>query len=60
MELFLWVAVVSGNITTVVFLEGLLTLNDVYEKVQIFEITESRKGREKVGDPFSLESFSLV
>ena len=51
---------VSGNITTVVFLEGLLTLNDVYEKVQIFEITESRKGREKVGDPFSLESFSLV
>ena len=51
---------VSGNITTVVFLEGLLTLNDVYEKVQIFEITESRKGRGKVGDPFSLESFSLV
>ena len=29
---------VSGNGATVVFLEGLLTLNNVYEKVKIFEI----------------------
>ena len=29
---------VSGNGTTVVFLEGLLTLNNVHEKVKIFEI----------------------
>ena len=34
---------VSGNGTTVVFLEGLLTLSNVHEKVKILEITESRK-----------------
>ena len=51
---------VSGNITTVVFLEGPLTLSDVYEKVKIFEITESRKRRGKVGDPFSLERLSFA
>ena len=34
---------VSGNGTTVVFLEGLLTLSNVHEKVKILEIIESRK-----------------
>ena len=29
---------VNENGTTVVFLEGLLTLNNVYQKVKIFEI----------------------
>ena len=37
---------VSGNGTTEVFLEGLLTLSNVYKKVKIFEIIESRNLRE--------------
>ena len=57
MESFLWVAVVCGDSTTVVFVEGILTLSNVYEKVKIFEIIESRKPRENVDDPFGLERF---
>ena len=48
---------VSGNGTTVVFLEGLLTLNNVYQKVKTFEIIESRKLRGNVHDPFGLKRF---
>ena len=43
MESFLWVVAVSGNGTTVVFLEGLLTLSNLYEKVKIFQIIENLK-----------------
>ena len=57
MESFLWVAVVSGNGTTVVFLEGFLTLNKVYDKVKIFEKMESSKPRGKLDDPFGLKRF---
>ena len=52
MESFLCVAVVSGNDTTVVFLEDLLTLSNVYWKVKICEINESRKTRGNVDDLF--------
>ena len=45
MESFLRVAMVSGNGNTIVFLNGLLTLSNVYEKVKIFEIIESKKTR---------------
>ena len=45
MESFLYVVVISGNSTTVVFLEGLLTLSNVYDKVKIFEIIELKKPR---------------
>ena len=38
---------VSGNGTSVVFLEGLLTLSNGYEKLKIFEIIDSTKPREK-------------
>ena len=48
---------VSGNGTTVVFLEGLLTLSNVYEKVKIFEIIKSRKPRGNKDDPFGLKRF---
>ena len=48
---------VSGNGTTVVFLEGLLTLSNVYEKVKIFEIIESRKPRGNTDDLFGLKRF---
>ena len=50
---------VSANGTTVVSLEGLLvlTLNNVYEKVRIFGIIESRKPRENVDDPLNLKRF---
>ena len=34
---------VSGNSTTVVFLEGVLTPINVHEKIIILEIIESRK-----------------
>ena len=44
----------SVNDTTVVFLEGLLTLSDIYEKCQIFEIIKSRKRRGNRDDPFGL------
>ena len=45
---------VSVNDTTVVFLEGLLTLSDIYEKFKIFEIIKSRKPRGNTDDPFGL------
>ena len=48
---------VSGNGTTVVFLEGFLTLNNVYDKVKIFEKMESSKPRGKLDDPFGLKRF---
>ena len=44
-----------GNVTTVVFLEGVLTLSNVREKVKIFEIIESRKLSGNVDDPFGLK-----
>ena len=48
---------VSRNGTTAVFLEGLLTLSNVYWRVKICEIIESRKPRGNVGDPFGLKRF---
>ena len=48
----------SGNGTTVVFLEGLLTLINAHEKVKIFKIIESRKLRGNVDDPFGLKRLS--
>ena len=48
---------VNGNGTTVAFLEGLLTLSNVYEKVKIFEIIESRKPRGNTDDLFGLKRF---
>ena len=50
---------VTANGTTVVSMEGLLVLilNNVYEKVKIFGITESRKPRENVDDPLDLKRF---
>ena len=48
---------VSGNDTTVDFLEGLLTLSNVYEKVKIFKIIESRKPRGNTNDLFGLKRF---
>ena len=53
---------VSVNDTTVVFLEGLLTLSDIYEKFKIFEIIKSRKPRGNTDDPFGLSqmNFSCV
>ena len=47
----------SGNGTTVVFLESLLTLSNVYDKVKIFEIIESKKPRGNLDDPFGLKRF---
>ena len=47
----------SGNGTTVVFLESLLTLSNVYDKVKIFEIIESKKPRGNLDDPFRLKRF---
>ena len=57
MESFLWLTVLGGNVTTVVFMEGLLTLSNVYGKVEIFEIIESRKLRGNSDNPFGLERF---
>ena len=48
---------VSGNSTTVVLLEGLLTVSNVYEKIKIVEIIESRKPRGDLDDPFGLKRF---
>ena len=48
---------VSGNGTAVVFLERLLTLSNIHEKVKIPEIIESRKLRGNVDDPFGLKRF---
>ena len=48
---------VNGNGTTVVFLEGLLKLSNVYDKVKIFEIIESRKPRANLDNPFDLKRF---
>ena len=56
---FLWVAVVSGNGATVVFLEGLLALSNVFEKVKIFEIIKSQRLRGNVDDTFGLKVFLL-
>ena len=47
----------GGNGTALVFLEGLLTLGNVYEKVKIFEIIELRKIRGNVDEPFNLKKF---
>ena len=52
---------VSANGTTVVFLEGLLPLSNVYEKVKIFETIESRKPRGNAENPFGLKGvFSCI
>ena len=52
---------VSGNGTTIVFLEGLLTLSNVYEKVKIFEIIESRQPRGNTDNSFGLKRlFSCI
>ena len=48
---------VSGNGTAVVFLERLLTLSNIHEKVKILEIIESRKLRGNADDPFRLKRF---
>ena len=48
---------VSGNGSTVVFLEGLPTLSNIYEKIKISEIIESRKPRGNTDDPFGLKTF---
>ena len=45
----------SGNGATVVFLEGLPTLSNGYEKVKIFEIIESRKPMGNTDNPFGLK-----
>ena len=57
MESFLSVAVVSGNGTTVVFLEGLAILSNVYRKVKIIEIIESTKPRGNTNNPSGLKWF---
>ena len=44
MESFLWVALVSGNGTTVVFLKGLQTLSNVYKKAKFFETIQENLG----------------
>ena len=48
---------VSENGTIVVFMEGLPTLSNAYEKVKIFEIIESGKSRGNTDDPFDLKTF---
>ena len=48
---------VNGNGTAVVFRKGFLTLSNVYEKVKIFEIIESRKPTGNPDDPFTVERF---
>ena len=50
---------VSGNGATVVFLEGLLTLSNVFEKVKIFEIIKLQRLRGNVDDAFGLKVFLL-
>ena len=47
----------SGNGTTVALLKGLLTQSNVYQKVKIFEITESRKPMGNKDNPFGLKRF---
>ena len=44
MESFLWVALVSGNGTTVVFLKSLQTLSNVYKKAKFFEAIQENLG----------------
>ena len=46
---------VSGNGTTVFFLEGLLTQSNAYEKVKVFEIIEPIKFKGNVNDLFGLK-----
>ena len=48
---------VIADLTTVVFVEGLLTLSNVCEKVKIFEIIERRKPRGNTYDPCGLKRF---
>ena len=48
---------VSGTGTTIVFLEGLLTLSNVHDKVKTFETIESRKLRGNVDGPLGLKRF---
>ena len=50
---------VSGNGATVVFLEGLLTLSNVFEKVKIFEIIKLQRLTGNVDDAFGLKVFIL-
>ena len=40
-----------------IFLEGLLTLSNVYQKIKIFEIIESRNLRGNTDHPFGLKKF---
>ena len=51
---------VSRNGTTVVFLEAVPTLSNIYEKVKIFEVIEPRKPRGNTSNPFGLTRFYLV
>ena len=48
---------VTGNGTAVVFRKGFVTPTNIYEKVKIFEIIESRKPTGNTDDPFTLEMF---
>ena len=45
------------NSITVVFLEGLLKLGNVFEIVKIFAIIESRRPRRNLDDPFGQKIF---
>ena len=47
----------NGNGTTVVLIEGLLTLSNVHEKVKFFEIIQARQPRGNTNDPFGLKRF---
>ena len=49
---------VIGNGTTVIFLEGLLALSHIYEKVKIIEKIEPRKPWGNRDKPFGLKKFS--
>ena len=52
---------ISGNGTTVVFLQDLLRRNNIHEKVEVLEKLESKKIRGDVDDPFGLRKiFSYV
>ena len=54
-NLFFDFPVEHENGTTEVFLECLLTLSNVDEKVKIFEIIESSKPRANTDDPFGVK-----
>ena len=57
MESFLCVVVESGNGTTILFLESLPALGNVYEKGKVFEIIESTKPWRNKDNPFGLKRF---